>query len=114
MRVKRSVNAKKKRRKVLKSTKGFLGSRKSSYRKAKEAAVHAGKYAYRDRRTKKRRARALWQIKIGNAVRLHELSYSKFIHLLVQHTVELDRKVLAAIAESYPEVFAKIVEKIKK
>lgn len=114
MRVKRSVNAKKKRRKTLKSTKGFLGIRKSSYRKAKEAAIHAGKYSYRDRRTKKRRARALWQIKISNAVRAHELSYSKFMAILKEKEIELDRKVLAQIAENYPEVFAGIVKLVKK
>lgn len=114
MRVKRSLNAKKKRRKILKRTKGFLGSRKSSYKKAKEAAIHAEKYAYRDRRTKKRRARALWQINIGNAVRLHGLNYSTFMHLLKENNIELDRKVLAALAIDYPEVFAKIVETVKK
>ena len=101
------MGAHKKRRKTLKRTKGFLGIRKSSYRKAKEAAVHAGKYAYRDRKVKKRTRRALWQIKIGNAARKEELSYSKFIHLLKLSKIELDRKILSQIAEKYPEIFKK-------
>ncbi|MEA3273161.1 MAG: 50S ribosomal protein L20 [Patescibacteria group bacterium] len=114
MRIKRSVSAKKKRRKILKSAKGFLGSRKSCYRKAKEATTHAGKYAYRDRKVKKRTRRALWQIKIGNAVRPEGLNYSKFIFLLKKNKFGLDRKILADLAENYPSIFKKIVAKIKQ
>lgn len=113
MRIKRSVGARKKRRKTLKMTKGFLGMRKSSYRKAKEAAIHASKNAYRDRKAKKRLRRGLWQIKIGNAVRPQGLSYSKFINLLKKNKIELDRKVLAELAEKEPKAFQKIVEKVK-
>ena len=113
MRIKRSVHAKKKRRTVLKETKGFLGSRKSCYRKAKEALVHAKKNAYKDRKIKKRTRRALWQVNINNAVRLEDLSYSKFMNLLKTNQIELDRKVLAQIAKEYPAVFKKLTTEMK-
>jgi large subunit ribosomal protein L20 len=113
MRIKRSKNAKKKRRKIIKSAKGFLGSRKSCYRKAKEATTRAGKFAYRDRKVKKRTRRALWQIKIGNASRLEGLSYSNFIFLLRKNKIGLDRKILAELATNYPLIFKQITSKIK-
>lgn len=113
MRIKRSVNARKKRRKVLKMTKGFYNIRKSSYRKAKEALTHAGKNAYRDRRNKKRLRRGLWQIKIGNAAREAGLNYSRFMNLLKSNKIELDRKILSQIAVERPEIFEKLVAKIK-
>ena len=113
MRIKRSLNAKKKRRKVLKATKGYWGLRRTCYRKAKEAMLKAGKYAYRDRKVKKRTRRSLWQIKIGNASRKEGISYSKFIDMLKKNNVGLDRKVLAKIAEHKPEIFKAIVEKVK-
>ena len=114
MRVKRSVSAKKKRRKVLKSTKGYLSLRHSCYRKAKEAFIKAGKYSYRDRKVKKRTRRALWQIKIGNAVRKEGISYSKFIHVLKEEKIGLDRKILAKLAVEEPEIFKSIVQKASK
>lgn len=114
VRVKRSKAAKKRRKKTLKETKGFRWGRKSKYRAAKEALAHARVYQYRDRRRKKREKRALWQIKINAAVREKGLSYSKFIATLKKNKIELNRKILAALAEKKPEIFKKIVEKIKE
>lgn len=112
-RVKRGVMHSKRRKNVLKQTKGFRWGRKKLIKVAKTAAVKAGAYAYRDRRTKKRTARALWQVQLNAAVRQHGLSYSRFIAGLKQAKIEMDRKVLAELAEKHPNVFAKIVEKIK-
>ncbi|MBD3244536.1 MAG: 50S ribosomal protein L20 [Candidatus Moranbacteria bacterium] len=113
MRVKRAKNARKKRKKILKANKGFLGLRKSCYKKAKEAFIKAGKYSYRDRKVKKRQIRRLWQIRINNAARENDLSYSKFIKKLKDNKVELDRKVLSQLACDHKQVFDKIVEKVK-
>ena len=112
-RVKRGTTSLKRRRKVLKQTKGFKWGRKSKERAAKEALLHAYTHAFHDRRKKKRVFRALWQVKINAAVRMHGFSYSKFIDLLKKAEVALDRKILAELAEKEPEVFKKIVEKVK-
>lgn len=112
-RVKRGKIAHKRRKHLLKYTKGFRWGRKSKYRAAKEALLHAFTYAYRDRKVKKRERRALWQIQINAACREHSLSYSKFIHGLKQKKIELDRKILAQLAQSHPEIFEKLVEKAK-
>jgi len=112
-RVKRGKNKTKRRRRLLKRTKGFRGDLKSKKRTAKQSLFKAGTYAYRDRRNKKREMRRLWQIKINAACRQHGLSYSKFICQLKKNKIELDRKVLAEVADKYPEIFAKIIEKIK-
>jgi len=98
----------------LKQTKGFRWGRKSKFRLAKEALMKAWSYAYRDRKTRKRNFRRLWQIQIGAASKKLGLSYNKFIHLLKENKIELDRKILAQIAEEKPKVFNKIVEKVKK
>ncbi len=112
-RVKRGIIAAKRRRKILKYTKGFRWGRKSKERAAKEALLHAWTHAYRDRRVKKRTARGLWQIQINAAVRQHGLNYSQFMHGLKKATIELDRKVLSELAREYPEVFKEIIAKIK-
>lgn len=112
-RVKRAVGAKKKRKKTLKQTKGFRWGRSNKYRLAKDALRHALAYSYRDRRAKKRSFRRLWQIKIGAGVRSQGLSYSKFIDGLKKNKIEIDRKVLANLAENNPDVFLKIVEMVK-
>ena len=114
VRVKRGKTTHKKRKKLLKEAKGFKWARKSKYRAAKEALIHARKYAYRDRRRKKRDFRRLWQTQINAAVRNYDLSYSKFIHALKEKKIELDRKVLAQMAKEHPKIFEKIVEEIKK
>jgi large subunit ribosomal protein L20 len=113
VRIKRGKAAHKRRKKVLKQTKGFRWGRKSKYKAAKEALLHAGKYAYRDRRTKKRNFRRLWQTQINTACRKQDLSYSKFIHGLKKKKIELDRKTLADLAKNNPEIFKKIVEEAK-
>ena len=112
-RVKRGVMHSKRRKNVLKQTKGFRWGRKKLIKVAKTAVLKAGSYAYRDRRAKKRTARALWQVQLNAAVREHGLSYSKFIAGLKKAKIEMDRKVLASLAQKHPAVFAKIVEKVK-
>lgn len=113
-RVKRGTTRAKKRKKLLRQTKGYRWGRKNLVKLAKVAVLKAGVYAYRDRRRKKREMRRLWQIKINAACRALGLTYSKFIHQLKKAKIELDRKILAQLAEFYPEIFKKIVEEIKK
>jgi len=114
VRVKRGKAAHKRRKKVLKYTKGFRWGRKSKYKLAKQALQKAWTYAYRDRRVKKRDFRKLWQIQINAACRNLGLPYNKFIHQLKEKKIEIDRKILAQLAKEKPEVFKKIVEEIKK
>src|SRR3989339_762363 len=113
-RVKRAVQAKKKRTKTLQQTKGFRWGRKNKYRLAKDALRHALSYAYRDRRRKKRDFRRLWQIKIGALSRANGLSYSKFINGLKETGTELDRKILADFGQNHPAIFIKVVELVKQ
>jgi large subunit ribosomal protein L20 len=113
VRVKRGKIAHKRRKKLLKHTKGFRWTRKSKYRLAKEALLHAWKYSYRDRRNKKRDFRKLWQIQINAACREQGLSYSRFIHGLKEKKIGLDRKILAELAQNHPQIFKKIIEKVK-
>jgi large subunit ribosomal protein L20 len=112
-RVKRGKVRTQKRRALLSKTKGYKWGRKNLTRMAKTAVNKAGAYALRDRRAKKREMRRLWQIQLNAAVRKFELSYSKFIGLLKSKNIELDRKVLADMAGNNPELFEKIVEKVK-
>ncbi len=112
-RVKRGVNANKRRRNVLRYTKGFRWGRKSKERAAKEALLHAWTHAFQGRKNKKRVFRQLWNVKINAAVRAEGLSYSRFIAALKKKKVMLDRKVLADLAEHEPEVFKKIVAFVK-
>jgi len=113
MRVKRGVTTKAKHKKILKATKGMQGLRRHSIKKAKEALLKSWSYAYRDRRTKKRDFRRLWIVRINAALKEHGLMYSRFINMLKKKNVELDRKILAELAVSEPDVFKKIVEKVK-
>lgn len=113
VRVKRGKTARKRRKRLLKHTKGFRWGRKSKYRAAKEAILHAWKYSCRDRRAKKRDFRRLWQIQINAACRQQGLSYNRFIHRLKEKKVGLDRKILANLARSYPKIFEKIVSIVK-
>ena len=109
-RVKRGITAHKRRKNLLKNTKGFCWGRKSKYKAAKEALLHAWTYAYRDRRNKKRDFRRLWQIQIGASCKELGLSYSKFIHSLKVKNIEIDRKILAGLAKDQPQIFEKIVK----
>lgn len=113
-RVKRGTHAIKRRRKLLKKTKGYRHGRKSKERQAKEAWIHAGQHAFAHRKQKKQSFRRLWQTKINAAVRQYDLSYSAFMHALKKKNVGLDRKVLAHIAEHEPETFARIVKHVKE
>lgn len=105
-RVKRSVNARKKRRKVLAQAKGYWGTKHTSYRRAKEQVQRSGNYAYRDRRARKRDFRRLWIARINAAARLNGLTYAEFMHGLSLAGVEMDRKILADLAVNEPEHFA--------
>ncbi|MCP6719249.1 MAG: 50S ribosomal protein L20 [Patescibacteria group bacterium] len=113
VRVKRGKTAHKRRKRILKQVKGFRWGRKSKYRLAKDALFHAWTYAYRDRRNKKRDFRSQWQVQINAAVREKEVSYSKFINALKKNKIEIDRKILAELAQKHPEIFDKIVDKVK-
>ena len=112
-RVKRSVHARKKRRKVLEEAKGYWGLKSKTYTRAKEQVEHSLVYAYRDRKAKKRTFRQLWIIRINAAARQHDLSYNQFIAGLKKAEIELDRKVLADLAVSDPAAFGKIAERAK-
>jgi large subunit ribosomal protein L20 len=112
-RVKRSVHARKKRRKVLGEAKGYWGQKHLSYRKAKEQLLKSDAYAYRDRRNRKRSFRRLWIIRINAAAREQGLSYNQFVAGLRKAEIELDRKVLADLAVQDPAAFAKIAERAK-
>lgn len=113
VRVKRGKVAHKRRKHLLKYAKGFRWGRKTKYRAAKDALYHAWEYAYRDRKVKKREFRKLWQIQINAACREEGISYSKFIAGLKKNKIELDRKILANLAQNQPEIFEKIIDKVK-
>lgn len=110
MRIKRAVNALKKRRKIMKLAKGYFGSKSRSYRIAREAVMKSQMYAFIGRRQKKRQFRTLWIARINAAARINGLSYSKFMHGLKVAGIELNRKVLAEIAVSDAATFAKLAE----
>ncbi len=110
MRVKRGFKARQRRQKVLKLARGFRGGRSKLFRTAAGTLDRALRYAYRDRKARKRNFRALWITRINAAARINELSYSKFMHGLKQANVALDRKVLAELAISDPAGFAQIAK----
>ena len=112
-RVKRGVTSHAKHKKVLKATKGHYGRRRNTIRIAKQSMEKAMQYAYRDRKTKKRRFRALWIQRLNAAVRPFGLNYSKFIDGLAKAGVLVDRKVLSELAITEPAAFQMIVEKAK-
>src|SRR3954468_6814425 len=109
-RVKRAVNAQKKRRTTLELASGYRGQRSRLYRKAKEQMLHSLNYAYRDRRAKKGDFRQLWITRINAAARQNGMTYNRFIQGLKIAGVEVDRKVLAELAVSEPAAFAALVE----
>lgn len=113
VRVKGGTITKQKHKKVLKLAKGYWMSRSKQIKKAKEAVLHAGEYAFHGRKRKKRDFRRLWIIRINAALRQHDMIYSSFIHKLKQNNIAMDRKVLAQMASEHPQVFAKLVEKVK-
>jgi large subunit ribosomal protein L20 len=108
-RVKRAINAQKKRRTVLEEASGYRGQRSRLYRKAKEQVLHSMSYAYRDRRARKGDFRSLWITRINAAARQNGLTYNRFIQGLKAAGVEVDRKVLADLAVTDPSAFAALV-----
>jgi large subunit ribosomal protein L20 len=113
-RVKRSLHARKKRRKVLEQASGYWGLKSSNYTYAKEQVEHSLTYAYRDRKVRKRMFRRLWIVRINAGTRAHGLSYSQLISGLKAANVELDRKVLADLAVSDPEQFGVLARQAKE
>ncbi len=112
-RVKKGVHALKRRRSVLKQTKGMRHGRSTKERQAKEALVHAGNYSFAHRKDKKSHNRKLWNIKINAGSREIGMTYSKLIGALKKNKIELDRKILADLAEHNPKTFAKILKSLK-
>lgn len=109
-RVKRSVHAKKKRRKVLERASGYTGARSRRYRTAREQTLHSRQYAYRDRRARKGDFRRLWIMRINAAARINGTTYSRLIAGLKAADVDVDRKMLAEMAVNDPDAFAQLVE----
>jgi len=114
VRVKSGILTKKKHRKVLKLAKGYWMTRHKQFKKAKEAVLHAGEYAFSGRKRKKREMRRLWITRLNAAVRQLGLKYSQFIKMLKDKKIEIDRKILSQIAVDYPKIFEKIVAFVKK
>lgn len=113
VRIKKGKTRHQKRERLLKKVKGFRWNRKSKYRLAKDALIHALKHAYRGRKEKKRVIRRLWQTQISAALKSYGLSYSKFIHALKEKNIELNRKILAQLAQNHLQIFEKIVSEVK-
>lgn len=113
VRVKKGVNALKSRRNVLKQVKGYRFGRSTKEAAANEAIAHAGSYAFAHRRDKKGDMRRLWNVRISAGLMDYGLSYSKFIGGLKKSGIVLDRKILSTLADEYPGIFKKVVEKIK-
>lgn len=109
-RVKRSVHAKKKRRKVLERASGYTGARSRRYRTAREQVMHSMRYSYRDRRARKGQFRRLWIMRINAAARQHGTTYSRLMSGLKQADVEVDRKMLADIAVNDSSAFSALVD----
>jgi len=112
-RVKRSVHARKKRRNVLELAKGYRGTKHSSYKRAKEQVSRSLNYAYRDRRVRKRDFRRLWITRINAGARLNGMSYNQFMHGLKEAEITLNRRVLAELAVSDPEMFTSLADQAK-
>lgn len=113
VRVKSGIQTKRKHKKVLKLARGYWMTRHKHFKKAKEAVLHAGEYAFTGRKNKKRDFKTLWIVRLNAAVRNFGLTYSQFIKKLLDKKVGLDRKVLAKIAVEHPKTFEQIVNKVK-
>ncbi|MDR3107746.1 MAG: 50S ribosomal protein L20 [Bifidobacteriaceae bacterium] len=108
-RVKRSINARKKRRTILERASGYRGQRSRLYRKAKEQVQHSGNYAYRDRKARKGDFRRLWIQRVNAAARANGMTYNRFIQGLRLAEIEVDRRMLAELAVTDPGAFAQLV-----
>ena len=113
-RVKRAVNAQKKRRTTLEAAAGYRGQRSRLYRKAKEQLLHSATYSYRDRKARKGDFRKLWITRINAAARLNDMTYNRFMQGLKLAGIELDRRVLAELAVNEPAAFAALVETVAR
>ena len=113
-RVKRGVQKRARRKKIIKRAKGFVSHRKTNFRAANEALMHAGKYAYIGRKQKKRNFRKLWQVRINAGARELETSYSRLMGGLKKNKITLNRKMLSELAVRFPDVFKQLVETAKK
>ncbi|MFZ8967567.1 MAG: 50S ribosomal protein L20 [Ilumatobacteraceae bacterium] len=112
-RVKRSVTARQRHKKVLKKARGYYGNKSRSFRAANEQVMRSGQYAFRDRRARKGEFRRLWIQRINAACRQNDMSYSRFIAGLNAAGIEVDRKILADLAVSDPAAFTQLVERAK-
>lgn len=113
-RAKNTVASRRRRKKILKSAKGYWGGKSRLLKTAKESVERAMLYSYRDRRVRKREFRKLWISRINAGVRPYGLNYSRFIHLLDENKIQLNRKILADLAVTDPDAFGKIVEGVNK
>ena len=113
-RVTKSLTARSKHKKVLKSTKGHYGARSRLFKTAKQSSIKSMQYAFRDRKNRKRHFRSLWISRISAATKSHGLSYSRFINLISKKDIRLNRKILAEISISDDEAFKKIIESAQK
>lgn len=113
-RVKRGVTSRKRHKREIKEAKGYRGGRSRLLKSAREANLHAGMYAFRDRRARKRDMRKMWIVRINAAVRAFGLSYKEFIYALKKAKIELNRKLLSELAIQEPQVFSQIVDIAKK
>ena len=113
-RVKKGLTKRAKHKKILKSTKGYRGARSRLVRTAKEAAMHAGEYAFSGRKQRKRQKRSLWVVQLNASIRTSGTTYSQFIKGLKDSNVSLNRKILAQIASSDQPTFKKILQKVVK
>ncbi|OGK20036.1 50S ribosomal protein L20 [Candidatus Roizmanbacteria bacterium RIFCSPHIGHO2_02_FULL_37_13b] len=111
-RVKGGVTTRAKHKKILKQTKGYWMSRSKQIKKAKEAVLHAGEYAFFGRKLKKRQFRKLWIIRINAALSNLDLKYGKFINMLSKKNIIIDRKILAKLALEHPKIFSAIVKRV--
>ena len=112
-RVRNGVVTKQRHKKILKEARGYFGSKHREFKSAKEQLMHAGQYAYRDRRQKKREFRKLWIVRINAACRDNEISYSRFIEGLNKAGIEVNRKMLSEIAINDPKAFSELVKVAK-
>ncbi|MDP3993994.1 MAG: 50S ribosomal protein L20 [Candidatus Doudnabacteria bacterium] len=112
-RIKRGVQKRARRKKIIKRAKGFISHRKTNFRAAMEAMMHAGKHAYRGRKERKRNFRRLWNVRINAGARELGLSYSKLLGELKKKNVAINRKMLAELAATKPDIFKQIIEQVK-
>lgn len=113
-RVKRGVFKRERRKKIIKRAKGFVSHRKTNYRAAMEALLHAGRHAMRGRKQRKREFRRLWQVRVNAGARELGISYSKLMGAFKKNSIAINRKMLSELAVREPEVFKKIVESVKQ